>query len=334
MPSNSKRNTITRQWELLKLLPCKGSGKSALRLKEDLCALGFQVTKRQVERDLLELEAVFSLDCNSASIPYGWKWNSNVGNDLPSMTIAESLSLSIVEEFIKPLIPQVMLSGLESRFRHASNKLSSLDANLNPAGSWVNKVKTVMPSLPLLPPIIESDVLEVVHDCLMNDELITATYTGFTDKRVDLILHPLGMIARGPVTYLVATANQYTDKRLYALHRFVAAKRSYVRFVRPKDFNLADYVHDGFLEFGAPQPIKMVAYISETVMKILSETPLSQDQRFVLKDGLITLEASVSNSWQLEWWILSMGENIEILKPKPLRKVLAERIKKAAAQYG
>jgi len=333
MPSNSKRNAITRQWELLKLLPNKGTGKSALQLKEGLCALGFQVTKRQVERDLVELETVFSLDCNSSSIPYGWKWNSNIGNDLPSMTIAESLSLSIVEEFIKPLIPQAMLTGLESRFRHASNKLCALDPNFNPAGGWLNKVRTVMPALPLLSPTVDSEVLEVVQDCLMNDEKIISTYTGFRDKRVELLLHPLGLIVRGPITYLVATANQYTDKRLYALHRFTLAKRSYERSTRPKNFNISDYVNDGFLEFGAPQPIKLVAKISDDVMKILSESPLSPDQRCILKDGSHKLEATVLHTWQLEWWILSMGENIEVLKPSALRKTLSERIKKAALLY-
>lgn len=32
-------------------------------------------------------------------------------------------------------------------------------------------------------------------------------------------LHPLALVVRGPVTYLVATASDYPDVRLYALHR-------------------------------------------------------------------------------------------------------------------
>ena len=32
MPSNTTRNTILRQWELLKLLPSRGPGKTATAL--------------------------------------------------------------------------------------------------------------------------------------------------------------------------------------------------------------------------------------------------------------------------------------------------------------
>ena len=55
MPHDKTRNTVARQWELLKILPTRGAGKTAKDLTGILNDLGFKVSKRQVERDLGEL---------------------------------------------------------------------------------------------------------------------------------------------------------------------------------------------------------------------------------------------------------------------------------------
>ena len=41
-----------------------------------------------------------------------------------------------------------------------------------------------------------------------------------SDQPKDFVLHPLGLIMRGAVIYLVASAWDYDEARLYALHRF------------------------------------------------------------------------------------------------------------------
>lgn len=57
MPSNSGRNTLSRQWELLQLLPTSESGATARALQERLAEAGFPTTKRTVERDLEDLHS-------------------------------------------------------------------------------------------------------------------------------------------------------------------------------------------------------------------------------------------------------------------------------------
>ena len=73
MPANNTRGTVARQWELLKRLPSSGPGKSAGELHQELKDLGFEVSKRQVERDLQQLSEAFPLHCNDRSIPWGWR---------------------------------------------------------------------------------------------------------------------------------------------------------------------------------------------------------------------------------------------------------------------
>jgi predicted DNA-binding transcriptional regulator YafY len=44
------------------------------------------------------------------------------------------------------------------------------------------------------------------------------------------------------------------------------------------------------------------------------------------KDEWVTLTATISDSWQLRWWILSQGGSIEVLSPSCLRKDIAEEV--------
>lgn len=331
MPSNKTRNTLARQWELLKLLPTRGAGKTAKEIADALAEAGFVVSKRQVERDLLDLQEVFGLECNDTSIPYGWRWGY-APVELPGVTLAEALSLQIVEETLKPLLPGSVLRAVQPRFVQAKAKLAAL-AEQNPAAAWADKVMAVPPALPMLPPVVDEDLLELVQTTLLNNEQIEVTYQGFSDEPKALRLHPLGLVVRGAVTYLVATAFDYADVRLYALHRFQSAGRTYESAKRPKSFKLAQYVDEGALQFGKGQVLKLVARIDESLAKHLTETPLSANQKIKPLDGGFELSASVVDSWQLHWWILSQGGAIEVLSPPALRERIVSSLQAALNLY-
>ena len=331
MPSNKTRNTLARQWELLKLLPTRGSGKSAKEIADALAEAGFAVSKRQVERDLLDLQEVFGLECNDASIPYGWRWGS-APVELPGVTLAEALSLQIVEETLKPLLPGSVLRTVQPRFEQAKAKLAAL-AEQNPAAAWADKVMSVPPALPMLPPVLDEDLLDLVQTALLNNQQIEVVYLGFTNEPKALRLHPLGLVVRGAVTYLVATAFDYADVRLYALHRFQSVGRTYEAAKRPKGFKLAQYVDEGALQFGNGKVLKFLARIDERLAKHLTETPLSTNQKIKAIDDGFELTASVVDSWQLHWWVLSQGGAIEVLSPPALRERIVSSLKAALNRY-
>lgn len=73
------------------MLPTRGAGKTAKEITDALAEAGFSLSKQQVEWDLLDLQEVFGLEFNDASIPYGWSWGAGP-LDLPAVTLAEALS--------------------------------------------------------------------------------------------------------------------------------------------------------------------------------------------------------------------------------------------------
>lgn len=329
MPAKTTRRTLARQWELLKLLPSRGSGKTAAELTQDLNAVGFKVSKRQVERDLWELYEAFHLECNETSPPFGWKWPQGASIDLPAVTLAEALSLTLVQDTLKPLLPPSLQAVLQARFDLARKKLDSLSPDHSVA-TWLQKVRTVLPSQPLLPAHLDERVVEVVHEGLLRDRQLDVSYQGLDSQAVlPLRLHPLGLVNRGHVSYLVALAWDYDDVRLYAMHRIQQADLTQDPARRPPDFDLDAHIGQGALQFGGERLIKLGAYVSDPLLRILAETPLSEDQ--VLKDHM--LSATVRETWQLTWWILSQGASIEILEPPHLREKIAQEIDEAHTRY-
>jgi predicted DNA-binding transcriptional regulator YafY len=333
MPSDTTRNTLIRQWELLKLLPKRGTGKTAKDLAATLNDAGFKVSKRQIERDLSTLSGPFPLDCKDQSIPYGWKWMDGRSVELPGLTVAEALSMKLVEETLQSLLPKSVIASMAGTFKQAHEKLASLDAE-NPNALWREKVRTVHPSLPFLAPHINSDVLEVVQEALLLDKQLEIEYQSISAEHPSvLILHPLGLVNRGPVSYIVATAFEYTDVRLYALHRVSRATKLAADTIRPVDFRLDDYIDEGALQFGNGKSISLKANVTKQLSLYLTETPLSTDQQLHVDAEKIKLTCTAIDSLQLRWWILSQGAEIEILAPAALRTNIANIFRQSAEIY-
>ena len=146
-------------------------------------------------------------------------------------------------------------------------------------------------------------------------------------------LHPLGLVQRGPVAYLVARALDYLDVWIYAVHRIKEATRTSEPVARPEGFSLDGYVKEGRLQFGNGDTLRLVVLVSSEVAAYLAETPLAEDQHLTTKGERTKLTATVLDSWQLSWWILSHGPEIEVLKPVRLRKQIAASLREAASLY-
>lgn len=329
MPAQTTRRTLSRQWQLLRLLPSRGVGKTAAELTRELNAQGFAVSKRQIERDLWDLYEVFHLDCNGDSAPYGWKWPRGASVDLPAMGVAEALSLCLMQDAITPMVPAAMLEVLQSRFTLARQKMAALSAD-NQVASWMQKVRNVLPTQPMLPATIRQEAQESIHEALLMDRQVQVSYVpGDGREPMDMRLHPLGLVNRGHVSYLIATAWDYEDIRLYAMHRMVAAQITDDLARRLVDFDIDAYISRGALHFGGEQLIELRLQINDYLARVLSETPLAQEQRL---NGKV-LTATVRDTWQLRWWILSQGAGIEVLGPEELRQAIGEELQRASARY-
>lgn len=332
MPKAAQHHALARQWQVLRLLPTKTPGITSRELVEKLEREGFTVTKRTVERDLAELSTIFGIACNDKGMPYGWHWMKGEYADLPGLTVSDAVSLRLVEDLLRPLLPSAMLESLETRFGQAKAKLAELSAD-NHNAKWVDKVRYVSPSMPFVPPKIDPTVLDVLHEALLTERQIEVEYRKASGDKKTYRLHPLGLVQRGQVTYLVATAFDYDDERLYAVHRILSVNMTTESAQIAEKFSIDDYVQSGAIEFGFGEKINVILRITKGLAEVLTETPLSLNQEILAEGNGFLLKAYIHDSWQLNWWILSQGAAVKVIEPPSLRKLVKDELFSAMSSY-
>ena len=334
MPKVSSSNALVRQWELLKKLPTHRPGLTAAQLTQSLRADGFSATKRTVERDLALLERLFSIRCNDTSAPFGWHWMKGSVADLPAVDCADALSLMLVEKLVGQLAPVSLLRVLEPKFKQARAKLGSLADHRY--AQWTQRVRYVPPALPFLPQKFTPGVLETVQEAIVLQRQLQLRYSNPNDARSrELTLHPLAFIQHGPIAYLVATAFDFVDPRLYALHRMNSARLT-AAVARPSsDFSLDVFLEEGAMQFGEGGTVRLQAVVSKKLACYLTESPLAKDQRLTARSSdRYVLIATTKDSWQLYFWILSQGEEIVVEQPAHLRSRIKASLQAALKNYG
>lgn len=311
------------------MLPVRSPGATASDLQRRLQEAGHASTKRTIERDLVELSRIFPLQCNSKGTPFGWYWVPGSATELPGLSICDALTMRLVEGSIRPLVPPNLLTALEPRFAQSRKKLEAMGSE-NASARWAEKVASVPPALALIPPQIDSEVLETIQTALLNDtQLECSYYAAHKDQTHELTLSPLAIVQRAQVTYLIAIAEPFDDIRQFVLHRFLAARALDRPSNRPSDFNLQRYIESGAMQFGKAVPITIEGWVSEGLARLVRETPISSDMTLTATEDGALLRATVLDTWELRWWILSHAGSIRIDAPATLREAIIQRLQQA-----
>lgn len=340
-----KKSTLLRQWEMMRMLTVARSAREvegrwdkASEIAGRLNDAGYEVSIRTVQRDLKELSEIFPIDLNDKNAnDYGWRWRKGHNLNIAGMSVSEALAIRLVEMHMKQVLPTALVDGLRGVFDLAEAKLRQVEKECdNRAGEWLDKIRIIQPTQPLLAPSVNQDVQTVIYQALLENRQIAAHYQSMESGQTkEVLLHPLGLIMRGATSYLVASAWQYTNARLYALHRFSHADMLDDPVNPPTGFRLDQAIAAGMADFANQgEPIQLEMRCDEWVSAYLAETPLALDQTHEKEaDGRIRIAATVNDTWQLRWWLLGQGSGIEVCNPPSLREEIKSRLREAIDRY-
>lgn len=315
-------DTLFRLLTLLQKIPHSPQRKSTSELVSALRADGFELTVRTLQRDLNHLSAKFPLLADTEGKVNYWCWSDRDKIlQIPTMLPSTALAFKLARDYLQPLLPTDTLYELTPYFMRADEVLSNTTL-----ADWSARVRTISKGPLLQAPKISSEVQHVIYTALLEAKQCEVTYQalGKTDGKVYLV-NPLALVIRDQVIYLLATFWDYDDVRQLALHRIQKAQLCETPVQPVPGFDLDDYIKNqqGFAYPILDKQIRLKVRFSGDVGQHLYETPLSEDQ--VIKkrrDGEIEVTATVRNTYELLWWLLSFGEYVEVIQPYSLRKKL------------
>lgn len=327
-------DTLLRQWAMLRFIPRAPRKVDTAKLQSELARAGHNINLRTIQRDLNKLSEVLPLIGDDAK-PQGWSWVADAKvMDLPALDPQSALTFKLVERHMQQLLPASTLNYLQPWF-HAANGV--LDQHGNGLAHWPDKIRVLPRGLPQKAPDIPADVAEAVYQAVLLERQLQITYPdkgGQTEIRKHTV-HPLALVVRDRVVYLICVFDGYSDTRQLALHRILSAEMLIESSQRPEQFSIDAYIAEG--EFGVvfnPQPIQLEAEFCRHVATYLRESPIADDQ--VIEDvdeDNVLLRATVPDTLELRLWLKSFGDEVAVLEPQALRQEFREMAETLASYY-
>ncbi len=322
-----------RYLEILKRIP-RHRKISTTELFQQMQDAGMEVTRRSFQRYMEDICANYDVEEDRSSRPHGYRWKPNsVGLSLPGLTAQEALLLLMAEQQLTPLLPASLKSSLAPFFEQARRLLGNAHISERPgekkrqAREWLDKVRVISTSIPVLPPKLADGVFEAVSETLLNNRMLNIVYRNAKGEIKDKRIKPLGLAQAEARMFLVCLFDGYSDPRNLALHRVLSAQDTGMSFDRPAGFDLKTYDANGQFSYGQGELINLKMWVSEYLALLVKETPLSEDQKLEPMNepepwiGDVTrkgawLQATVVHSELLVRWLLGQGHGSDCWAPK------------------
>jgi predicted DNA-binding transcriptional regulator YafY len=306
--------TVRIAIELLRRLPRTGR-IDARTLHRQLTDIGIQRDIRSIQVLLNQLsDALPDIERDTTSKPYGYRWKpDSVGINLPTLSPQQALLLRLAQQQVANLLPTTLMRSMDRLFAGAQAVLGpGTKAPLE--REWLEKVRVVSTTQPLIPPTISPEVLQETSRALFGNLWLDLVYRNSADKETTSKVMPLGLAQMGPRLYLVCRFRKYTDNRILALHRIRSAHAQTLSFERPRDFNLKTYDAEGRFGFGEGETIRLSFTLTRDAGKLLLETPLSHDQKVTDLGHGLRFTATVFKTQQLESWLRGLGPDVSAIR--------------------
>ena len=151
------------------------------------------------------------------------------------------------------------------------------------------------------------------------------------------IIHPLGIVCKRNVWYVIAYAPERKDYRTFRVDQIISVvNHENSTFKYPKGFRITDHIGDSWGVF-CDDPVRRVQLkFSRAVANRVKNLRYHHSQEIIEegRDGSLIVEFEACGFKELQSWILQWGPEVEVLEPIDLREQVRERARQVVQLYG
>ena len=303
------------------------------RLTAETLAETFEVSVRTIYRDIEQLSA--------ANVPVyadrgpggGFQLLDGFRTKLTGLTESEAETL-----FVAGLPGPASQMGLADQLLSAQLKLTAALPERNRAGAQRIAQRFHLDPVDWFKSPSPARLLPEIARALWSDSVVEVVYQR-SDRRVMRRLKPLGLVLKAGIWYLVAEVSQ--QLRTYRISNIVEIAVTHERFVRPKDFDLAHFWTESSraYEVGlyrdkavlrlSPRGFSRLELLGSAVAEAASESAQPTN-----RDGWRRVEIPIESVEQAASDFFRLGAEVEVLKPRELRRRLAMAARSMARRNG
>lgn len=308
-------NIIHRQWQILKSLDVvEPHFRTKKQMLEDLEEKGYKVSEKTLLRDLQVISHSFGINYKNNKIAY------TKDGIKPFVTSDSAFVFNLVEKVLANIIHEKAMLIIAPYFKVYKDQNKILESG----NKIYNKIEFIYSS-PLVPPDISENILNDIYKAVLNEVKVNIKYLKPGWKEIkSYTLNSLGIVIRDQTIYFVCQEDNNDLIRYLPAHRIKEIKLLNQKSIIPPDFNLKNYADKNINKWSideVPTLLDFKAEFDESIAFIVKETPIAKNQIITEKEnGNVVVEAKVNDSNHFRHWLLSLGDQVKISKPKVLRE--------------
>ena len=290
-----------------------------------------EVSEKTIQRDIEFMRYQLGLPIEYDQLHFGFVYTERV-TAFPSIQVSEG---EIVALFVaQKALQQYRGTSFEAPLRAAfqkighglKDKVTFSWSDLNAAISFRSAGQS----------LADLEVFEVLSHAVLESAEIEFRYrklrgTAAETRRV----RPYHIGCVDNQWYLFAFDLDRNQLRTFALPRVREPRRTGVRFRRPANFSIGKFLDSSFGVFQSDGRTTVRVRFQPFAAQLVRERMWHHSQKIKeLRDGGLELQLRLGSLEEIERWILSWGDQAEVLEPARLQQRLAEVGRKFVAQYG
>lgn len=322
--------TITRRWNLVRILHARRLGVTVKELMQEL-----RVTDKTVRRDLDFLRGQ-GFPIEERTEDFGrklWKLRSDWGQKLLQFDFQEAAALYLGRQLLESMAGTPFWSAANSAWRKIRSTL----------GDSVSKYLDRFPSVFHCTPsghrdyAGKADLLETLTTAIEDYRAVHITYqSDQSTEPATRDVYPLRIIRKdNGALYLVAFAPGDDQKKTYKIDRMEAAEISSFVFQVHRDFDVDAYLAGSLGIYDGNDDLAVAIRFHPTAARHARESRWHRTEVFEpQRDGSLILRLRLSSTVEIRSRVLAYGAAATVLEPESLRAEIVDELRRMLHSHG
>lgn len=175
---------------------------------------------------------------------------------------------------------------------------------------------------------------ETLYEAIRERRKVNIAYNAFSSgTREQHRLSPYAVLFRKHAWYVIGHTERSNQILTFRINRIHSLFISLTPYTIPEDFSVQKYMEKSW-DFRLGPETDVVIEFAPRIAPLIREVQWHSTQKIHENpDGGLRFEATVAGWQEVGWWVMSWGDEAEVIKPKELRKWVADTARKMVGVY-
>ena len=175
---------------------------------------------------------------------------------------------------------------------------------------------------------------EQLYDAIRERRKVNIRYNSFSSgKQEQHRLSPYAVMFRKHGWYVIGHSERSDQILTFRINRINSLSISYTFYTIPEDFSVQKYMEKSW-DFRLGPETHVVIEFAPRIAPLIREVRWHSTQKiYENADGGLRFEATVAGWQEVGWWVMSWGEEAEVIEPRELRQWVADTARKMVGVY-